>query len=75
MESEDKISKTWIKVYPSYLDKELKHSDGRKVALPYAVEKPIAQEIFLVCTNILKLNCKVEYVNISSYSIITRKIG
>jgi signal recognition particle subunit SEC65 len=66
MESEDnKATKTWIKIYPSYIDKELKHSAGRKVSLPYAVDKPLAQEIYVVCTNLLKLPCKLEYVHIN----------
>jgi hypothetical protein len=67
MESEDKTVKTWLKIYPSYIDKEIKHSEGRKVSLPYAVDKPSAQEIFLICQNLLKLPCKLEYVSILIY--------
>jgi signal recognition particle subunit SEC65 len=62
MESEETTVKTWLKIYPPYIDKELKHSEGRKVSLTYAVEKPIAQEIFLICQNLLKLPCKLDYV-------------
>ncbi len=62
MENTDSVQKKWVKIYPSYLDKSLKQSEGRKVPNDVAVENPTSREIFLVCGEILKLNSKEEKV-------------
>ena len=62
MEKTEDKKKKWIKIYPSYIDKALKHSEGRKVAINYAVENPNIREIFGVCSTILSLECKEEIV-------------
>jgi signal recognition particle subunit SEC65 len=62
MEDENTMTKRWVKIYPSYIDKEMKHSEGRKVSNAYAVDKPNSGEIYQICSGLLKLSCKVEYV-------------
>ena len=66
MEKADTLQKSWVKIYPSYIDKGIKHSEGRKVSSEIAVENPTINEIFLLCANVLKLECRQEVV---SYSI------
>ena len=60
MESNQTIQKTWIKIYPSYIDKDLKQSEGRKVSALYAVDKPTVPEIYVICRDIFGLECNVE---------------
>ena len=60
MENQATLQQNWIKIYPSYIDKELKHSEGRKVSEVYAVEKPNVPEIYLVCKEIFGLDCAIE---------------
>ncbi len=62
MEQTEDIQKKWIKIYPSYLDKDLKNSEGRKVPADIAVSNPTTRDIFVVCSEVLKLNCKEEKV-------------
>ncbi len=64
MESSKDIKKKWIKIYPSYIDKGLKCSEGRKVSASIAVDNPNIKEIFVVCAEILKLDAKGEIVYI-----------
>jgi signal recognition particle subunit SEC65 len=52
--------KNWIKVYPIYIDKNTKLSEGRKVAIKYAVEQPVSSDIYQALTKILNLPCKLE---------------
>ena len=54
--------KKWIKVYPIYVDKALKLSEGRRVKIESGCEKPTAKDVFTVCSNFLGLECKVEPV-------------
>ena len=51
MEKTPEIEKKWIKIYPIYFDKSVKLSEGRKVAMNYAVEDPNVRQIYDVCTN------------------------
>lgn len=60
MESDDLLKKKWVKVYPSYIDKTLKYSEGRRVASTIAVESPNIKEIFIICAEVLKLDCAQE---------------
>jgi signal recognition particle subunit SEC65 len=62
MEQVDQLQKKWIKIYPSYLDKDLKCSEGRKISSNIAVSNPNTKEIFVVCSELLKLGCKEEKV-------------
>jgi signal recognition particle subunit SEC65 len=62
MEQADQIQKKWVKIYPSYLDKDIKCSEGRKIPLEIAVSNPNTKEIFVVCSELLKLGCKEEKV-------------
>jgi hypothetical protein len=76
MESSEALQKKWVKIYPSYIDKALKHSEGRKVSSAIAVENPTCRDIFIVCSEILKLNCSEQFVNILIiFRNITQKIG
>ena len=43
MENKDNLKKKWVKIYPSYIDKGLKVSEGRKVSNTIAVENPTAK--------------------------------
>ena len=63
MEEETKLTeeeKKYVKVYPIYLDKNIKYSEGRKINKEICVENPKAKDIFRVCTEILGLKCKLE---------------
>ena len=64
METQEQLKKTWVKFYPSYIEKTLKHSEGRKINSEIAVENPTIKEIFAICAEQLKLDCKQELVNI-----------
>ncbi len=48
-----------IKIYPTYLDKNLKCCDGRKVALMACVENPVTEEIRDIC-NYFGLDATIE---------------
>ena len=50
MESSENLEKKWIKIYPIYIDKALKYSEGRKVSLAHAAENPTAKDIYTVCS-------------------------
>ena len=56
------IDKNIIKLYPIYLDKTCKVSEGRRVNNDLAIENVTSEEIYNVLTNILKFPCKAEYV-------------
>jgi len=62
MESNDKLKKTYTKIYPIYIDKRLKRSEGRKVADEYSVENPTIKEIYQIVKSI-DLECFPENVN------------
>lgn len=40
----------WTVVYPAYINKKLKESEGRKIGLNDAVENPTVQEIADICS-------------------------
>ena len=52
--------KKYVKVYPIYIDKNVKYSEGRKINKEICVENPKAKDIFRVCNEILGLKCKLE---------------
>lgn len=62
MESADKLVKTWIKIYPIYIDKGVKRSEGRKLADKYSVDSPTIKEIYAIVKSV-NLECFVENVN------------
>ena len=62
MENNEALKKKYIKIYPSYIDKQLKHSEGRKVPLSIAVENPLSSEINAVCVQILGMDSAPEKV-------------
>ena len=62
MESKEKIEKKWVKVYPIYIDKAVKISEGRKVNLNNSTEEPTAKAIYQVVTEFFGLNAKIEEV-------------
>ena len=62
MESKEKIEKKWVKVYPIYIDKAVKISEGRKVNLNNSTEEPTAKAIYQVVTEFLGLKGKIEEV-------------
>ena len=62
MEQAEDVQKKWVKFYPSYIDKDLKCSEGRRIPSEIAVSNPTTKEIFAVCSEGLKLNCKEEKV-------------
>ena len=53
--------KKYVKVYPIYIDKEMKYTEGRKINKEFCVEKPDSLSIHRVCTELLGLKCKFEY--------------
>ena len=62
-EKETKLTeeeKKYVKLYPIYMDKTVKYSEGRKININLCVENPKAKEIFRVCNEILGLKCKLE---------------
>ena len=62
MESKENIEKKWVKVYPIYIDKEVKISEGRKVNLKDSTEQPTVKAIYQVVTEFLGLKGKIEEV-------------
>jgi signal recognition particle subunit SEC65 len=44
-----KQSTEWIKIYPSYLDKTIKKSEGRKMGSEFCVENPMIRELYVIC--------------------------
>ena len=52
--------KKWIKIYPIYMDKKVKYSEGRRINLDLCPENPSADDIYKVCLDDLKLICKLE---------------
>ena len=52
--------KNWVRIYPIYIDKDVKLSEGRKVSINNSCEQPLSTEIFQALTNILNLPCKLE---------------
>jgi len=63
MESNENLEKKWIKVYPIYIDKGVKLSEGRKVNLENSTEEPTARAIYQVATEFFGLKAKIEEVN------------
>jgi signal recognition particle subunit SEC65 len=57
-----KIQKNWVKIYPLYLDKGFKYSEGRKTSLTNSLENPTIEEIYKVCSTNLKLKSQAEIV-------------
>ena len=53
--------KKYVKVYPIYIDKEVKYSEGRKINTELCIEKPDCMLIQRVCTELLGLKCKFEF--------------
>ena len=53
--------KKYVKVYPIYIDKKVKYSEGRKINAELCVENPNSLVIQRVCTELLGLKCKFEY--------------
>ena len=51
--------KNWIRIYPIYIDKNVKLSEGRKVSINNSCENPLSSEIFQALTKI-NLPCKLE---------------
>ena len=62
MENNEALKKKYIKIYPTYIDKKLKHSEGRKIPLGVAIETPLSVEIFAVCSKVLNLDSQIENV-------------
>ena len=52
--------KKYVKIYPIYIDKTMKYSEGRKIKIESCVENPRARDIYRVCEEILGLKCKLE---------------
>ena len=52
--------KNWIRIYPIYIDKDVKLSEGRKVSINYSCEQPSSSDIYQALTKILNLPCKLE---------------
>lgn len=67
VESAEKLEKNWVKVYPIYIDKGVKLSEGRKVSIANSAENPTAKDIYAVCSQFLGLNCKIEPVFYNFY--------
>ena len=62
-EQESKLTeeeKKYVKVYPIYIDKTIKYSEGRKINKELCVENPKAKDIYRVCNELLGLKCKLE---------------
>ena len=52
--------KNWIRIYPIYIDKDVKLSEGRKVSINYSCEQPSSSDIYQALTETLNLPCKLE---------------
>jgi len=50
-------------IYPSYINKKLKISEGRRIPVTKACEDPTAQEIFDSVTRDLKLQAELEAIH------------
>lgn len=61
METTEKLQKNWVKVYPIYIDKDMKRSEGRKMPAEFSVEAPTAKEIHSLMKSI-NLESVMEYV-------------
>ena len=70
MEKDSNKSKEWIKIYPIYLDKAMKKSEGRKLGTQYCVENPSIKELFVICKN-FNLETVAEDVNYFNKKIET----
>ena len=71
--------KNWIRIYPIYIDKDVKLSEGRKVSINYSCEQPSSSDIYQALTNVLNLPCKLEeevkIILIFFYRKVILKIG
>ena len=57
---EDKLNNDeFIKIYPNYIDKDMKISEGRKINSEISVSNPHIKEIYYVCKN-LGFECVME---------------
>jgi signal recognition particle subunit SEC65 len=70
MESGDEMKKKWVKIYPQYIDKGAKHSEGRKLSNEVSIDNPTTREIFFVCSEVLRLDCREEKVLQFLYNLI-----
>ena len=52
--------KNWIRIYPIYIDKDVKLSEGRKVSINNSCEQPSSSDIYQALTKTLNLPCKLE---------------
>ena len=52
--------KNWIRIYPIYIDKDVKLSEGRKVSINNSCEQPSSSDIYQAITKISNLPCKLE---------------
>ena len=62
MEKNAKQSTEWIKIYPNYLDKTIKKSEGRKMGSQFCVENPTIKELYVICKS-MNFEVNVEDVN------------
>ena len=62
MESKENLEKKWVKVYPIYIDKGVKISEGRKVSLENSTDEPTSKAIYQVVTEFFGLKAKIEEV-------------
>mmetsp|Transcript_11466 Transcript_11466/g.11792 ORF Transcript_11466/g.11792 Transcript_11466/m.11792 type:complete len:132 (+) Transcript_11466:16-411(+) len=51
----------YIKIYPNYIDKEVKVSEGRRVNMELAIPNVTAEEIFNAATRVLLFKCEPQY--------------
>ena len=49
--------KKYVKVYPIYINKNVRYEKGRKINLELCVEKPDSLQILRVCKELLGLTC------------------
>ena len=42
----------WIKIYPIYLDRTIKKSEGRKLGNEFCVENPMIRELYVICKSL-----------------------
>ena len=52
--------KKYVKVYPIYINKNVKYSKGRQINLELCVEKPDSMQIMKVCKELLGLTCRLQ---------------
>lgn len=48
MEKNAKPVNEWIKIYPIYLDKAMKKTEGRKLGKEFCVENPNIKELYVI---------------------------